>query len=198
GARRGFVFTHGEDVVAAGDRVEHGLVVLQRVARLIDVRDLDRGTDLHFAGIRLFFSGDQFEQRGFTRAVRADDADDRAGRHLEAEVVDQQAVTIRFAHTFEFDDLIAESLADRDEYLLRLVALLVFLRIEFFEAGDTRLGFRLASFGILPHPFQLLLHRLHVRVDLFVFCLQPRFLLLQPARVIALPRDAVAAIQFEY
>ncbi len=66
------------------------------------------------------------------------------------------------------------------------------------KRASTRLGFRLASLGVLPHPFQFLFHRLHVRVDLLVLGLQPRFLLLQPARVVALPRDAVAAVEFEY
>src|SRR5450759_248640 len=87
GTRRGFVFAHGEDVVAAGDGVEHGLAVVQRIARLVDVRDFDGAADLHTAAVRLFFAGDHAEQGRFTRAVGADDADDGAGRNLEAEVV---------------------------------------------------------------------------------------------------------------
>ena len=55
----------------------------------------------------------------------------------------------------------------------------------------------LARLRVLAHPFQFLLHRLHVGVDLLVFGFQARFLLLQPARVVALPRDAVAAVEFE-
>jgi hypothetical protein len=77
-------------IVAAGNGIEHGFVVFQRVARLIDVRYLDRVTDFHFAGIGLFLAGNQLEQGRFTRAVRADDADDRARRDFEAQVVDQQ------------------------------------------------------------------------------------------------------------
>ena len=68
------------------------LSAVEAVARLVDVGDLDGRADLDFAGIRLFLAGDHAEQRRFAGAVRADDADDGAGRHVEAEVVDQQAV----------------------------------------------------------------------------------------------------------
>jgi hypothetical protein len=126
---------------------------------LVDEGDLHGLADLHFAAVRFFLAGDHAEQGGFTRAVGADDADDGAGRDLEAEVVDQQAVAIGFAHAVEFDDFVTQTFADGDEDFLRFVAGLVFLRIELFKAGDTRLGFGLARLGVLAHPFQFLLHR---------------------------------------
>ncbi len=97
----------------------------------------------------------------------------------------------------EIDHLVAQPLADRNEDFLRLVALLVFDRIQFLETRQTRLRLGLARLGILPHPFQFLLHGLDAADFLLGLGFQPRLLLLQPAGVVALPRNAVAAVEFE-
>ena len=97
----------------------------------------------------------------------------------------------------ELDDLVAQALADRDEEFVGFVALLVICFLHLVEAGEAGLALGLACLGVAVHPFQLLLHGLHVRVDLLGFGLQPCFLLLQPGRVVALPGDAVAAVEFE-
>ena len=68
---------------------------------------------------------------------------------------------------------------------------------QFLEAGQTGLALGLARLRVGAYPLQFLLHRLHVGVDLLVFGFQAGFLLLQPARVVALPRNAVAAVEFE-
>jgi hypothetical protein len=60
--------------------------------RLVDQRDAGGLADRDFAAVRLFEAGDHLEQGRLTGAVRADDADDRAWRHGERQVVDQQAV----------------------------------------------------------------------------------------------------------
>jgi hypothetical protein len=97
----------------------------------------------------------------------------------------------------EFDDLVAQALAGRNEDFLGFVALLVFGGVHFLEAGQTRLGLGLARLGVLAHPFQFLLHRLHVGVDLLVLRFQTGFFLFQPAGIVALPGDAVAAVEFQ-
>jgi hypothetical protein len=97
----------------------------------------------------------------------------------------------------ELDDLVAEALADRDEEFVGLVALLVIGFRHLVEAGEAGLALGLACLGVAAHPFEFLLHGLHVRVDLLGLGLQPRFLLLQPGRIVALPRDAVTAVEFE-
>ena len=56
---------------------------------LLDKGHLHGLADFHGTGIRLLFAGNHLEQRGFTRAVGADDADDGTGRGLEAQVVDE-------------------------------------------------------------------------------------------------------------
>ncbi len=186
-----------QDVEAAGDVFPHGLVVRQFVAVLVDEGHLHGRADLHFAAVRLFLAGDQLEQRRLAGAVGADDADDGAGRHLEAQVVDQQAVAEGLADVLELDHFVAQALGHRDEDLLRLVALLVFEVGQFLEAGQPRLALGLAGLGVLAHPLQFLLHRLGVRVLGLLLLLQARFLLLQPGAVVALPRNARAAVQFE-
>ena len=145
GARGHFELAHGQQVGAVGHRVEHGLVALERIARLVHVGQLDRLAQLHFARIGLLAAGQHAKQRGLARAVGADDADDSAGRHLEAEVVDQQAVAIGLADIVELDDFIAQAVAHRNEDFLGFVALLVFIRGQLLEAGDTRLGLGLAA-----------------------------------------------------
>ena len=97
GARGHLELADGEDVGAAGDVLPHRLVALERVARLVDVGHLHRRPDRDLAAVGLFLAGDHAEQRRLAGAVRADDADDRAGRHLEAQVVDQQPVAVALA-----------------------------------------------------------------------------------------------------
>ena len=97
----------------------------------------------------------------------------------------------------EVDHLVTQPFADRDEDFLRLVALLVFDRVQLLEACQTRLRLGLACLGVLPHPLQLLLHRLDAAGFLLGFGLKSRLFLLQPAGVVALPRNAMAAVELE-
>lgn len=80
---------------------------------LLDKGHLHGLADLHGAAVRLFLAGNHLEQRGFTGAVGADDADDGTRRGLERQVVDQQAVTKALADVFEFDHFIAQTLGHR-------------------------------------------------------------------------------------
>jgi hypothetical protein len=61
--------------------------------------------------------GDHPEQRGLAGAVRADDADNAAGRQLERQIVDQQPVAIALLQAFDLDHLVAEPLARRNDDL---------------------------------------------------------------------------------
>ena len=164
---------------------------------LIDEGHLHGRSDHDLAAVGLFAAGDQLEQRGLARAVRPDDAEDRARGDVEAQVVYEQAVAERLAHVLELDHLAAQALGHGDEDFLRLVALLVFVVGQFFEACDTRLALGLAPFGVLAHPFELFLHGFGARVLGALFLLEPGLALLQPGRIIALVRDAVAAIELQ-
>ncbi|CAJ7141519.1 Uncharacterised protein [Burkholderia pseudomallei] len=196
-ARRRLVPADRQHVGAARDFLEHRLRAVERIAALVDVRELHRRPQHDFARVRLFLAGQHLEQRRLAGAVRADDADDRAGRDLEVQVVDQQAVAERFADVLELDHFIAEAVADRNEDFLRLVALLVFLAVQFLEARDTRLRLRLTALRVLAHPLQFLLDRLLARRFGRFFLLQAFFLLVEPAAVVAFPRNAVAAVELE-
>ncbi len=116
---------------------------------------------------------------------------------MKRQLVDQQAVAEALADVMELDHLVAEALGDGDEEFVGFVALLVIGFRHFVEAGQARLALGLAGLGVAAHPFEFLLHGLHVGVFLLGFGLQPRFLLFQPVGIIALPRDAVAAVEFE-
>src|SRR6516164_5624806 len=183
-ARRHLEAADGQDVLPAGDCLPGGLVVRQRLARLIDDGELDCVTDRDLAAVRLLLAGDHPKERRLPRTVGADDADNRARRDLERKVVDQQAVTVAFRDVLELDHLVAEPLRDRDEDLLRFVALLVFVRRELVETLQPRLGLGLASLRVLSDPLELLLHRLDARGFLLRLALEAFLFLLEPRAVV--------------
>src|SRR5205823_7949791 len=196
-ARRHLEAAHRQNVLAARDRFPRGLVVGERLARLVDDRELYRRPDDDLAAVGLLLAADHLEERCLAGAVRPDDADDRAGRNRERQLVDQQPLAVAFAHIAKLDDRIAEPLGDRNENLLRLVALLMLVRRELIEARDPRLALRLTAARVLPHPFELFLHRLDARRFLLRFGREALLLLLEPRRIIAFPRNAVAAVELE-
>ena len=117
GARIDLALAEIEDVVAAGDFLPDVLLVVERVARLVDVAELHQLADLDRAGIRLVLAGDHAEQGGLAGAVGADDADDAAGRQLERQLVDQQPVGEALRQIVELDDVLAQPLGDRNDDL---------------------------------------------------------------------------------
>ena len=197
GAAGHLELAHSEDIQPPRDVFPDGLVVAQVVTALVHKGHSHGLADGDFATIGGLLARNELEQRRFTRAVGADDAHNRARRHLEAQVINQQAVAKRFAHALELDHFLPQPFGHRDEDFLRLVALLVFVITQFFKAGQTRLALGLAALGILARPLQLLLHGLHAGVFGFLFLLQASFLLLQPRAVVSLPWNAVAAVKFQ-
>src|SRR5688572_3037981 len=197
GARLHLELADGEDVLPVADRLPRRLVVRQRFARLVDHRELHRVADLDLSRIGLLLAGDHAEQRRLARAVRADDPDDRAGRNAKRQVVDEKLVAEPLADVLEFDRVVAQALGDRDEDLRGLVALLVLVRRKLLEARDARLALRLAPLRVLAHPFELLLHRPDARLLLLRLDFQPLALLVEPTAVVALPRNATAAVELE-
>ena len=76
------------------------------------------------------------------------------GGTLEAQIVDQKFVPKAFAEILDLDHLVTQPRARRDENFMRFIALLVFLRIQFFEALQTCLAFRPPSFWVGAYPLQ--------------------------------------------
>ena len=178
GAAGHLEFAHGDDVQPARNVFPHGFIVGQVFAALIHKGHLHGFADADFAAVGLLFACDKPEQCGFARTVGADDAHNRARRHFEAEVVDQQAVAKGFADVFELDDFAAQTLGHRNEDLLGFVALLVFVIAQFFKARQTRLALGLTAFGILARPFQLFFHGLGAGIFRFLLLRQAGFFLL--------------------
>ena len=86
------VAADANDVLAVGDFLPHGLVVVQRVAATGRRRPVTRCRPASTCRHRAAPVRSASEQRGLARAVAADDADDGALRHDEAQVLDEQSV----------------------------------------------------------------------------------------------------------
>ena len=176
----------------------HTVLSAARLSRLWSTKATLRGlADGHLAAVGLLGALDHAEQRRLAGAVGADDADDGACRHLEAEVVDQHAVAEALGDALELDDLVAQALGHRDEDLVGLVARWYSTSLSSSKARQAGLALGLPRLGVGAHPLEFLLHRLHARVFLLLLDLEALFLLVQPVGVVALPGDALAAVEFE-
>src|SRR5205085_11314432 len=129
----------------------------ERVARLVDIAELDGLADAERAAIRLFLTGNHPEQCGLAGPVRADDADDAAGRQTKIQLLDQQVVAEAFSHLVRLDDEIAEPRPRRQHDLRGFGRLLAALRNEGFISGDARLALGLPRARAGPNPFQFAL-----------------------------------------
>src|SRR5476651_1159329 len=197
GARRDFVVADTDHIGTIGNRLEHRLAVIQVVAALVNARQLYGFADFDAARIRLFLAHQHAEQRRLTGTVTTDHADDGAFRHGERQVVDQYAIAIALGDVLELDNLVTQAWTGRDVDLVGLAALLEFLRLHFFEALQTGLGFGLTRLGTFANPFQLVFHGLFVGRLLLGFLGQTVGLGFQPSRIVALVRDTRAAVEFQ-
>src|SRR5271165_6523070 len=180
-----------DDVVAARDFLPHGLLVVERVARLVDIAELNRLADLDRTGIRLLLAGDHAEEGRLAGAVRPDHADDAAGRQLERELVDQEPLAVALRQIDKVDDVLAEPLGHGNDDLRGGRRLLGLLLDEFVVSGE-------AGLGGGRYPLALLGKSPLARYVLPALLLEALLLLFEPGRIIALIRNAAAAIELEY
>ena len=103
----------------------------------------------------------------------------------------------RLGHVLELDHLVAQALARRDEDFVGLVALLVVDRTAVPRSAPGAPCPWCGRPWRSAHPFQFLGDRLLARLFGRLFLLQALVLLLQPVGVVALPRNAAAAVEFE-
>ena len=197
GAAGHLVVADAQNVVAVGHLFPDGLVGVQVLAALVHVGQVHGVAHLDVAGVRRFLTGEHTEQGGLTRAVGADDADNGAARHREAQIFIEQLAVELLGDAVDLEHLLAEALAWRNVQFLGLVALLEVLAGQLLEGAHPGLVLGAAALGVLAHPFQLFLHRLAVGAFLLLFLLQALLLLLQPGGVVALPGNAVAPVQFQ-
>src|SRR6202158_2048104 len=175
-----------EQVLAAGNLLPHAVLGLERVARLVDVAELDRLADADFSGVGLLRAGDHAEQRGLASAVGADHADDAARRQFEAQVLDQQIVAVALGQTVGVDDVRAEPLRARNDDRRGLRALVRALGDELLIGAIALLGFRLARARRGRDPLALARERALVRLLLAALLHEPLVFLLEADRIIAL------------
>ena len=81
----------------------------------------------HLAAVRLLRAHEYLEQGGLAHAVGADDADDAALRHAEADMVEQQSVTEALGQVADLDHAVAQARSRWNIDLVGLVAVLEFL-----------------------------------------------------------------------
>src|SRR5690606_22698516 len=146
-------------LLAVGDLLPDGLVRVERVARLVDVGELHRLADAQRARVRLLLADDHAEQRRLAGAVRADHADDAAGRQAEAQLVDQQTVAVGLADVLRLDHDVAEPRSGRDRDLGRALALGLALGEELLVGRETCLTLCLTGARRHAHPLELALQR---------------------------------------
>ncbi len=147
--------------------------------------------------VRLLLPGDHPEQRRLAGAVRTDHADDAAARQREGQIVHQQQIAVGLAHAARLDDEVAETRTGRNVDLDLLDLLRRVLVEQLLVGVETRLALGLTRARRHADPFELALQRLLPLGLRLLFLRQPLLLLIEPRRVVALPRDAGAAIELE-
>ena len=116
-----------KDVLAVGDRVKHGLVVRERIAKLRDSRQLHGVAEHNFTRVRFFLAVYHLKERRLTGAVGTDHTHNGARGHREGKVVNQQAVAEPLRDVMKLNDFVPEALCDRNKDFIRFIAALIFV-----------------------------------------------------------------------
>src|SRR5262249_38290004 len=157
--------------------------------------ELHRLAEREAPRIGLLEPHDHPEQRGLARAVGPDDPDDAAARQLEVEPLDQHAIAEALGEALRDDHLGAEARPRRDRDLERRIARLArALAHHLVVALEARLRLGLPRLRRRAHPLELARHHALARRLLLLLVLEALRLVLEPARVVALERVALAAI----
>ena len=119
-----------------------------------------------------------------------------AGRRNDKSSI-KQPVAVALVECLGLDDQFAQRLAGRDLNLQLVLALLESLRGHLLVGFDAGLVLRLPCARRHANPFQLALERFLPSRGLFFLACEPLALLLQPRRVVALPRNAASAVELQ-
>src|SRR5713101_5299560 len=197
GAARHLAGAELDDVEPSRQFLPHRLVGIERLAALVDITQLHRRPDGERPRIGLVLADDHLEQGRLAGAVGTDHADDAAGRQVEGEVVDQEPIAEALGDLLRRDDVVAEPRAGGDDDLRLIECRLLLLGHHLLVGRDARLALGAPRMSALAHPFQFALQGAAARIRRFFLERQPLVLLLQPRGVVALPRDAGAAVELE-
>ena len=150
-------------------------------------------------GVGRLLADDHPEQRRLAGPVGADDPDDPGLRQREAQVLDEDPVAVALAQALDLDDRVAETRSGRDGDLELAVGSLVGVRLgqQLLVGTEARLALGLPSPRRQAHPLELAGEGALAGVGRALLPGEPSQLLFQPARVVALERDAAAAVELE-
>src|SRR5690606_4390448 len=101
--------------MATGNFFPDILGSVQRVTALIDIAQLHSLAQFQRTAVRCFLPRYDTEQRGFTRAVGSDNADDTARWEREVEIFEQQLVAISLGQSLGLDHFGAEPFGCLDQ-----------------------------------------------------------------------------------
>ena len=197
GTRVKLAAPHFNRVVPAGDLFVSGLVLIERVAVLVDIAPLDGRADPNLAAVGLLLPGEHAEECGLARPIRSDDAHNAAGRQAEREVLDQQVIAVALADVLALHDQLAEFLSGGDLDFELFDAIQEFLGDQLVVSANAGLVLGLPGTRRQPNPLQFAIQCFLPGRCGFLFFGQPVALLFQPRRVVAFPRNAPAAVQFQ-
>ncbi len=141
--------------------------------------------------------GDHAEERRLAGAVRADHADDARGRKRERHVLDEQPVAEALLQMVGLDDEIAETRPRRNVHLDLVELHVLLLREQLLVRAETRLRLVVPRLRAHAHPLELARERAAARRLRLLLDREPLLLLLEPRRVVALERNALAAVELE-
>ena len=164
---------------------------------LVHVGPLHGVAHRKIARVGFFAARDEFEERRFSGPVRPDDAHDARRGQGEAEVLEQQFVAVGFGHVVGFDDLVAQARPGGDEDFEAFFLRPRFLVEQFFVGSQPGFRLGLPGFGGHAHPFEFALKGFLALRFGFFFLRQPLLLLIEPRRIVALPGNAFAPIEFQ-
>src|SRR5262249_27676672 len=106
GAAWHFAAADGQHVETARDFLPDRLLIVERIARLIDETELHAVADADLAVIGLLVPCDHAKERRFPGAVGANDAHYAAGGQLKRKAVNQELVAEALLQPFEVDDIV--------------------------------------------------------------------------------------------
>ena len=164
---------------------------------LIHIGYLHRVAHVYGAGVGSVKSHNEPEERSLTCTIRAYHTHDACRWEHEIEILEKELVAIRLANIMKLDDLVTQVRSVRDIYFQIIFLFLDVGRSELLISAQTGFLLGLTSLRGHPNPFKLSFKGLSALAFLFFFHSQALALLVEPARIVTLPRNAFASVQFQ-
>ena len=184
-------------IATARNFLIHRLCRVQRISRLVDVRQHHSVTNPHRSAGRLFLPHNHAKQRRLPGTVGTNDSDDPALRQVEIHILEDHRFAERLAQILGSNNHITERLTGRNLNLRGSIPSIVLLLLKFFVPQHASFILRGSGFRGHPNPLQFTSQfPLPSRLASF-FKSHPLVLLLKPRRVIAFVRNPFATLEFQ-